>query len=208
MFYTYAHYKPDNSMFYIGKGKGVRAWNKINRSKKWKELVSKKGGFKAEILAYWDTEKEALEHEKVLISCFRDMKYELVNVADGGYGNSGFKMSEESKEKMKISHTGEKNHFYGKNHSEDVKLKISETKKKSSIKFWLGKPRLEETRKKISESLMGRVGRKHTEESKQKISLAHKGKKQLSPSEETRKKLSEATKNYWALKKLSKGNIQ
>ena len=39
MFYTYAHYKPDNSVFYIGKGQGRRAFDKISRSKKLSESV-------------------------------------------------------------------------------------------------------------------------------------------------------------------------
>ena len=37
----------------------------------------------------------------------------------------GFRMSEEQKNKISISTTGEKNHFYGKKHSADTKLKMS-----------------------------------------------------------------------------------
>jgi len=163
MFYTYAHYKPDNTVFYIGKGKGMRAYSKNSRNQKWKEIVAKEGNFRAEILAEWKTEEEALEHEKVLISCFRDMKHEIVNLSSGGVSNSGFKMSDESKEKMKIAHTGQNNHFYEKNHSEETKLKISKAKKNNPTKVWLGKCRSEETKKKISDALKGRIGHKHTE---------------------------------------------
>lgn len=38
-------------------------------------------------------------------------------------------MSQESKDKMRASHQGEKNHFFGKTHSEETKKKISERAK-------------------------------------------------------------------------------
>ena len=41
----------------------------------------------------------------------------------------GVKLSEETKKKMSESHKGEKNHFYGKTHSEKTITKISESKK-------------------------------------------------------------------------------
>lgn len=90
-FYTYAHYRlSDNSLFYIGKGKAGRAHSADPRNPFWANVV-KKHGFKAEILAAWSTEEEALEHEKFLISCFRkDLKFDLCNMTDGGEGRSGF----------------------------------------------------------------------------------------------------------------------
>lgn len=91
------------------------------------------------------------------------------NVTKGGDGVFGFKQSEEqrkrsgdlrrgtkaseeTKAKMRIAHSGEKNHFYGKTHSNDSKAKISATKQ-GCAGPWLGKPRSEETKRKISESL-------------------------------------------------------
>ena len=50
MFYTYAHTKPDKTIFYIGKGKDNRAWDTYNRSTYWKRVVNKHG-FNVEILA-------------------------------------------------------------------------------------------------------------------------------------------------------------
>jgi len=197
MFYTYAHYKPDNSVFYIGKGQGRRAFDKISRSKKWKELVAKEGDYKVEILAQWPTEQEAFEHEIFLIECFKDMGANLVNVSKGGYGASGYRHTAEYVEHMKSIMAGSGNAFFGKAHSLITKEKISQAKKKNPTKAWLGKPRDEATRNKISASLMGRVGHKHTDESRAKLSLAHTGKKQAQPSEETRKKLSESVKMSW-----------
>lgn len=202
MFYTYAHYKPDNSLFYIGKGQRRRAWSDKNRNQHWRNVVSKHGSFNVAVLAKWPTEQEAFEHEKFLIWCFRDMLYPMANITDGGDGTSGYKHRDDTIVKMKENRTGEKNQFFGRSHSEETKKLISESKKANPSTPWLGKPRDEETKKKISESLFGRVGHKHTEESKRKLSLSHKGKKQAPPSEETRKKLSEAVKRSWIQRKL------
>ena len=213
MFYTYAHYKPNNSIFYIGKGRGRRAWGKDNRNNHWLNIVAKYGDPKVQILAEWQTEEEALEHEKLLVMCFRDMGCAIVNMTDGGEGVSGYKHTPEStqkrlesmrghivsdatKAKMREAHLGENNHFFGQSHSEESKAKISK-KKQGCIGPWAGKLRSEETRRKISIALSGRPGRKHTEESRRKLSMSHLGKKQASPSEETRKKLSESVKASW-----------
>ena len=196
MFYTYAHYKPDNSVFYIGKGQRNRAFDKISRSKKWKAVVQK-GEYKVEILARWPTEQEAFEHEVFLIECFRSMGAPLVNVSKGGYGASGYRHTAEYVEYMKSIMSGSGNAFFGKTHSASTKEKISQTKKKNPTRPWLGKPRDEATRRKISASLTGRIGYKHTDESKAKLSLAHMGKKQAPVSIETRKKLSVSIKASW-----------
>ena len=62
MFYTYAHTKPDGTIFYIGKGQGKRAWSNKNRNKHWKNIVSKYENYKVKILANWQTEEEAFNH--------------------------------------------------------------------------------------------------------------------------------------------------
>ena len=67
----------------------------------------------------------------------------------------GTKMSAKSKLKMHEAHLGEKNHFFGKTHSEETKKKISE-KKQGCVGPWAGKTRSEETRRKISEALKKR----------------------------------------------------
>ena len=82
MFYTYAHAKPNGTIFYIGKGKTKRAWDRNGRSEYWTRIVNKHG-FEVQILANWKTEQEAFDHEILLISCFKDMGYELANHTDG-----------------------------------------------------------------------------------------------------------------------------
>ena len=100
MFYTYAHTKPDGTIFYIGKGSRTRAHSKKGRNTQWNNIVNKYGSFGVDILANWDTEEEAFDHEILLISCFRDMGYVLANISDGGLGSTGFKHTEKHKKKI------------------------------------------------------------------------------------------------------------
>jgi hypothetical protein len=104
MFYTYAHYKPNNSVFYIGKGRGRRAWSIKDRNPHWQNVVAKHGGHKVEVLAKWSTEQEAFDHEKFLIWCFRDMGYSMANITDGGDGVSGYTHTPETKKILSSHH--------------------------------------------------------------------------------------------------------
>lgn len=181
-FYTYMHIRKDsNQPFYIGKGSGNRAFWTHGRNKHWSN-IAKKHGFEVTILANWENEKDAFEHEKFLIACFKNMGIGLVNLTDGGDGASGQKFSDEQKEKMSIVHKklyadGYKNPkgMLGKKHSEETKRKMKEShaKRDRSIS--------DETKKKISESSKGKAGtfghkgKKHTEAAKLKASMARKG---------------------------------
>ncbi len=106
MYYTYAHYTPNGKVFYIGKGVDDRAYSFSDRSHAWKRAIKVNKGLNIEILAYWGTEKEAFEHEKVLIDCFTDMKHPLVNETKGGKGAYGVVFSEERKQHLKQKLTG------------------------------------------------------------------------------------------------------
>jgi hypothetical protein len=94
---TYAHYKPDGTMFYIGKGSVRRAYSKAGRNVVWNRTVEKHGGFKVEILCRWSTEQEAFDHEIFLIDTIKKMGVPLVNIAEGGLGSTGFRHTEEHK---------------------------------------------------------------------------------------------------------------
>ena len=100
-FYTYAHYTPEGRLFYIGKGQKRRAWNCKNRNPHWTSLVAKYGSPKIEILARWETEKEALNHEIFLIECFKHMAIPLVNLTAGGDGVSGLKHNESTRKLLR-----------------------------------------------------------------------------------------------------------
>ena len=154
MFYTYAHYTPQGRLFYIGKGNGERAYKKSGRNLHWHNVVNKYGKPDVQVLAHWNTEEEALDHERLLISCFRDLGHKLCNLADGGKGNSGIEMSEETKVKISLA-------------------------KKGAPAWNKGIPLTDDCKQKLSETMTGRVswnkGKKHTEEHNFKNSLAKAG---------------------------------
>lgn len=122
MFLTYVHYTPNGTPFYIGKGSSERrAFYTHKRNAHWKNTVNKYGNPKVEIVARWQTEKEALDHEVFLISCFRGLGYRLTNLTDGGEGSSGFVCPEERKIALSKRYKG----IPGKCHSEETKKKLS-----------------------------------------------------------------------------------
>lgn len=164
MFYTYAHYKKDNgSLFYIGKGSGNRYLSK-NRGQHWHNVVAKHG-LDVQILAHWDKEEEAFEHEKLLISCFRDLGHLLINQTDGGDGISGNKRTAETKEKLAAIQRGRK-------HSAD-RIELNRL-------VHTGLKQSKETKAKRSIKLLGNQnakGYKHTEDAKARMTAKRTGKK-------------------------------
>jgi hypothetical protein len=148
--YTYAHYKPDGSIFYIGKGSGDRAYRTNHRNRYWKHIVAKHGSYTVDILARWKTHKEALSHEVLLISCFKDMGHKLANLSDGGEGNSGYKATPETLAKMSASAKGKQSWAKGKK----LKPHTGETKRQMSVAH-KGKPKTEQHRLNISLSKKG-----------------------------------------------------
>jgi hypothetical protein len=124
MFCTYAHYTPQGRLFYIGKGSSERRAHYMQgRNNYWNKIVSKYGTPEVQILASWDTEEEAFSHEVLLISCFRDMGYELANLTDGGEGTVGLKLSNEHKAKISLKLKGRE----GKKPSAETLIKLRES---------------------------------------------------------------------------------
>jgi hypothetical protein len=107
VFFTYAHYKPEGGLFYIGKGKRRRAYAMDGRNSHWQNIVNKYGRPTVKLLARWDTEQEAFDHEKLLISCFKDMGFVLANKSDGGEGTSGFKFNDQQRKNLSDAHIGQ-----------------------------------------------------------------------------------------------------
>ena len=108
MYYTYSHSAPNGKVFYIGKGKADRAFSFGDRSHDWKRAVKQHDGVSIRVLATWQTEQEAFEHEKFLIACFDDLGYKLVNKTKGGKGIYGYKQSESLKQYKSKLMTGYK----------------------------------------------------------------------------------------------------
>tara|TARA_R110001606_G_scaffold727_3_gene2866 strand:+ start:104 stop:778 length:675 start_codon:yes stop_codon:yes gene_type:complete len=101
----------------------------------------------------------------------------LINKTDGGEGNNGWIVSEETRRKLSEASKG-------KTHTEETRKKLSEASK--------GRIHTEESRRKMSELKKGRKRGSFTEETKRKMSEAAKGK---IFTEDHRRKLSEASKN-------------
>ena len=157
---------------------------------------------------------EMNDDEKFYIKLYKTLWPNGYNLTEGGDGGIP---SEETRRKMSNTQSGEKNHFFGKKHSDETIIKLrdinkgkhlsEETKKKISDKIKgrtspnKGKHPSEETRRKMS---ISRKGKHHSEESKRKMSAAKKGKH---PSEETRRKISLAKKGKPNVK-LSKHVLQ
>ncbi len=99
-FYTYIHRKADTGeVFYVGKGKGYRCHDQNNRNKHWANIV-KKHGFSVEIAGRFASEKDAFDHERMLIAGFRADGIKLANMTDGGQGMAGRVLTPENREKL------------------------------------------------------------------------------------------------------------
>lgn len=194
MFYVYHHInKETGEIFYVGKGKGNRAYSSKSRSSFWHNLVNKYG-YDIVIVENNLSEETAYEREIYWIKKIgrKDLNEgTLVNFTDGGDGVLGYTFTESDKLKMSIAHSGESNHFYGKIHTEESKQKMSDARKgkPSNMK---GKNLSQETKDYLRYINLGKT---HTEETKQKMSISRKGKpiKGHEQTEETRKKISESS---------------
>lgn len=133
MFYTYAHYRTsDDVLFYIGKGSTNRASTRRKRNPHWNNVVNKHG-FYYKILERFESEDEALKKEEALISFYKAEGVKLVNVASGGTANSGPRHSEETKRQMSVARKGKKR-TYKWTLSEETKekMRVSHTGLKKS----------------------------------------------------------------------------
>lgn len=107
--------------------------------------------------------------------------------------NNYHKHSEETRKKLSISHSGIRNHFYGKHHSDSSKIKISVSQKnrfKHNVHPMYGKHHTQESRLAISIANLGKV---LSEEHKHKISNGVKA----IMTDERRNNISEKLKLLW-----------
>lgn len=93
--------------FYVGKGKGYRAYVTAHRNRFWKN-IAKKHGFTVRIIRNYLNEQEAFYLENFYIKLYgrRDFGGLLVNQTDGGEGQSGAVASNEKKQLMSRLITG------------------------------------------------------------------------------------------------------
>ena len=167
MFYIYAYLRKDGTPYYIGKGKGNRAYD----SHKWLN----KPRYKDRIV-FMETnlsELGAFALERRYIRWYGrkgiDQNGILLNRAEGGEGSSGYKMSAERRKQVSEQMMGNK-HRLGKPLTQDHKNNISESLKGREITCE-HKNNISESLKgrkitwgdKISESLKGRKGHPHSQ---------------------------------------------
>lgn len=172
-FYVYAHRRNDTGdIFYIGKGRGRRAFNKNGRSELWARIAGKYG-FTASIMFSGLTEREAFAKEVELISEIEG----LCNHTKGGEGISGYSHTPQTRAKLSEAHKGRK-----QDPAVVAARTIKLTGQKRSAEFCLaiarrnlerGSPS-EETRVKMSAS---RIGKKYSADHVEKVASWHRGKK-------------------------------
>ena len=173
IYYVYAYLQADGTPYYIGKGKGYRAWDKNHK------VSVPKDKTRIIILEANLTEIGSLALERRLIRWYGRKDIGTGILKNGTDGGEGCEASPETRLKMSES-------AKGRTHSEETKLKISASKKGC-----IRSPFSTETRLKMSESKKGRI---HPQQTKSKMSAAKKGQ---THSEETRLKLSEARSKTW-----------
>lgn len=171
--YVYFHRRAtDFSVFYVGKGSDRRAWATTGRSAWWKRTKQKHGVI-VEIHKSGLDEKAALELEVEIISLLRPTNI-LVNLVNGGGGTTGWKHSQETKDKISAFNKGKK---------------ISQEALDALIRYNTGKKLTDEHKLKLSLAKKGKPGHAMSTETRKKISQSHMG---MRPSPETLKKLSES----------------
>lgn len=108
-FYVYEHIRKDSFLpFYVGKGKDNRAYRIINRNKYWRNIVNKCNGFDVRFIVKDVDEELAFLVEKERIHQLKLLNIKLCNLTNGGDGVSGYKFTDEQRQKMSLSRTGKK----------------------------------------------------------------------------------------------------
>jgi len=195
-YYVYLHARPRTEdvfgVFYVGKGKGKRAYDFKERNPFHSSVIKKHG--ESNILVSkipCSSEGIAFDLEKGIIKCLRRMGVSLSNMTDGGEGMSGYKYSEESRKKMSEA-------WVGRIVSEETKAKLSNV---HSLRYTS-----DEERKKTGAASLGkvRINKGGVEKSVRPEELERflsegwiKGRKMFKrgkPSEATRQKISAANK--------------
>ena len=167
---VYTHLRPDDTIFYVGKGVPTRPHRKDGRNSVWVAEVEKHGAHTVNIVKSNLTEKEAFDIEVRLIKRLKDAGVELTNQTRGGDGCKELVFTNEIREKLKVARArqtppmlgkkaseatkqmlsnirrGENNPMFGKTHTDETKAKF---KKRQAVAYWTGKKMSEEHKAKF-----------------------------------------------------------
>lgn len=164
IYYIYFHINPlKNEIFYVGKGKGNRAYYKKDRSDFWNK-ISNKYGYIVDIVEENLDEVEAFEREIFYIKKIgrRDLGLgPLVNLTNGGEGCH--MVSELTREKLSKAQSGKKL-------SNEVKVKIGlKSKGRIPTKETRDKMSKSQSGKKLSNTTIEKLRKPKSEATKQKM---------------------------------------
>ena len=198
MFYTYLWLRENCTPYYVGKGKGKRAF--ISKD----HTVSRPKYNSRIFVQCWESEEKAFEMEKWYIAFYGRKDNGtgcLRNLTDGGDGPSGWIPSEGTKEKIKEARklqtfseeTKSRMSISGKGRrkSEEHKQKIRE----SNIRTYIEKGRSETWYQKQRDSHKGKI---QSPESIRKRVEKMTGRKRKPCSEETKEKIRKSILEYFA----------
>jgi group I intron endonuclease len=155
-FTYYLYHKPTQRKYYgVRYKKGCHPsdlWNKYFSSSRVVKLLIEKYGldsFEFEVRKTFSNKEDAIEWEHQVLKRIGVVgKGEWINASVGKSSPANGRVySEETKKKMSNSQSGEKNGFFGKNHTASARQRISEGN--------LGKTQSDEMRKKLSEKKKG-----------------------------------------------------
>ena len=182
--YVYEHWL-DGECFYVGHGNWDRPYrfttNGDCRSNKWAEHVGdRKHDIDVKIIAKFDNKKEAVAYERELTIHHRESGSPLVNILDGE------NHTEFTKRNISKTSKGRVNAMKGKHYSGEALRNIQDARKRGADHPMYGTHRSESTRRKISES---QIGKQISQETKDKIGVIHRGKTR---SEEEKQKQSDS----------------
>lgn len=142
MFYVYLHCRPDGTPFYVGKGRGRRAYNmQYRRNPHHLSIIAKHGAENIIVqIFYVDSEAEAFALECRKIAELRAAGVTLANQTDGGEGPSGRTVSEKTLAALRARK--------GSKASAETRARVSAAGK--------GRIKSPEEREKLRQALIGR----------------------------------------------------